>query len=350
MSHPSKLPTLDDVAAAAGVSTATVSRCLNTPEKVSEDTRSKVLQTVKKLGYTPHFGARAMAVRRTFTIGAIIPTMDNAIFARGIQAFQEQLHDLGYTLLVASYAYRPDLEEEQIKALIARGADGLLLIGYERDPAIYADLKRRGIPALVAWAYRPAGPVPSVGFDNRAAMKTLARKVLAKGHRRIGVISGILAGNDRAAGRLQGIREAMAEGGLDPESLTVIETPYEIENGAEAFGRILQNSPDCTVIMCSNDVLAVGALQKAQALGLRVPGDISVTGFDDIELARIAQPPLTTMHVPHGEMGKNAALALVQMIDQPDAHADKELPVELKVRDTLGAPRRNVHLPLSPQA
>ena len=102
--------------------------------------------------------------------------------------------------------------------------------------------------------------------------------------------------------------------------------------------------------MCSNDVLAVGALQKAQALGLSVPGDISVTGFDDIELARIAQPPLTTMHVPHGEMGKNAALALVQMIDQPDAHADKELPVELKVRDTLGAPRRNVHLPLSPQA
>ena len=110
-------PTLEDVAKVAGVSTATVSRCLNSPDRVVERTRRRVMDAVDALGYTPNFGARVMAAKRTFTIGAIIPTMENAIFARGLQAFQEELHARGYTLLVSSSAYKPEVEEEQIKAL-----------------------------------------------------------------------------------------------------------------------------------------------------------------------------------------------------------------------------------------
>ena len=341
MTQLEKLPTLDDVAAAAGVSTATVSRCLNSPDKVTSKTRDRVRRAVDLLGYTPNFGARAMAARRTFTIGAIIPTMDNAIFARGLQAFQEQLHDLGFTLLVASNSYRPDREEDQIRSLVARGAEGLLLIGYERDPAIYDFLRRRGIPVLVAWAFRPDGPVPSIGFDNRKAMKALAERVLSAGHRRIGVISGVVAGNDRASERLKGIEDALIEANLDPRDLTVIETPYEIENGADAFARLLKMSPDCTVVMCGNDVLAVGALNKARELGLDVPKDISVTGFDDIELARIAIPPLTTVHVPHREMGRKAAMALTELIERPDLRDDVELAVDLRIRETLGKATRS---------
>ena len=115
------IPTLDDVAKAADVSTATVSRCLNLPERVAKTTLDRVLKAVKDLGYTPNFGARVMAARRTFTIGAIIPTMENAIFARGLQAFQEELRSHGYTLLVSSSSYRPDVEKDQINALVARG-------------------------------------------------------------------------------------------------------------------------------------------------------------------------------------------------------------------------------------
>ncbi len=148
-------PTLDDVAKTAGVSTATVSRCLNSPERVVESTRKRVMSAVETLGYTPNFGARVMAAKRTFTIGAIIPTMENAIFARGLQAFQEELHKRGYTLLVSSSAYRPDVEEEQIRALVARGADGLLLIGHDRDPSLYRYLERQEVPALVAWSFAP---------------------------------------------------------------------------------------------------------------------------------------------------------------------------------------------------
>lgn len=126
------------------------------------------MKAVEAMGYTPNFGARAMAGKRTFTVGAVIPTMENAIFARGLQAFQEQLHAKGYTLLVSSTAYRPQVEAEQIRTLVARGADGLLLIGHDRDPSIYELLQRRGLPELVTWAFSPSSALPSIGIDNRA--------------------------------------------------------------------------------------------------------------------------------------------------------------------------------------
>lgn len=335
VSAPPSIPTLDDVARAAGVSTATVSRCLNEQQKVSPTTRERVMKVVNDLGYTPNFNARAMAARRTYTIGAIIPTMENAIFARGLQAFQETLHAAGYTLLVSSSAYQPKLEAEQIRALVARGADGLLLIGYERDPEVYEYLERRGIPTLLAWSSLPGQRYASVGFDNRAAMRMLADKVLSMGHSRIAVISGILAGNDRAASRLDGIMDSVAAHGLDPASVAVVETSYEIESGAAAFEALMQADARPSVVMCSNDVLAAGALSKAQAMGLHVPDDVSVTGFDDIELASIVHPPLTTVHVPHRAMGRAAAKELIQMIERQTAATGQRLDVSITMRGSL---------------
>lgn len=332
-------PTLDDVAQVAGVSTATVSRCLNAPDVVLEATRQRVMQAVEQLGYTPNFGARVMAAKRTFTIGAIIPTMENAIFARGLQAFQEELHAGGYTLLVSSSAYRQDVEEEQIRALVARGADGLLLIGYERDPAVYAYLERQNVPALVAWAYSAQKPQPSIGFDNRASMLALTREVLRHGHRKIGVISAIMQGNDRAFERVEGIKDGLREAGLDPDLLPIVETPYEIENGKQGFDSLRQRAPEISAVMCGNDVLAVGAMLRAQELGLRVPQDISITGFDDIELARIVSPGLTTVHVPHREMGRKAAIELMGIVENRRAGVSLELQSTLQLRGSLASMR-----------
>lgn len=306
------IPTLDDVAKAAGVSTATVSRCMNGAQNVSESTRVRVNNAVEALGYTPHFGARAMAAKRTHTIGAIIPTMENAIFAKGLQAFQEQLHERGYTLLVSSTGYSAAVEAEQIRALVARGADGILLIGYARDQALYDLLARRRVPVLVAWAAQSAHPIPAIGFDNRAAMRALAEKVLASGHTRIAMISGVTAGNDRATARIAGVRDAL---GTKQARLQVIEAPYTIDAGAQAFRHIMQQSSQPTAVLCGNDVLAVGAMREAQHMGLDVPRDVSITGFDDLELASIVTPPLTTVHVPHRQMGTQAADALVDMVE-----------------------------------
>lgn len=329
-------PTLEDVAKVAGVSTATVSRCLNSPDRVVERTRKRVMNAVEALGYTPNFGARVMAAKRTFTIGAIIPTMENSIFAKGLQAFQEELHARGYTLLVSSSAYKPEVEEEQIKALVARGADGLLLIGYDRAPAVYDYLKRQNVPALSAWAFSPKQEQPAIGFDNRASMRALAQEVLALGHRQIGVISAITQGNDRARERLRGIENAIAEAGLDGTALDVIETPYDIENGGDAFEALRKRNPQISVVMCSNDVLAVGALVRAKQIGLTVPNDISITGFDDIELARIVSPSLTTVHVPHREMGQRAAIELIKMVEQKGAGSSQKLESTIEMRESLG--------------
>lgn len=328
-------PTLYDVATTAGVSTATVSRCLNFPDRVTARTRDKVMTAVAALGYSPNFGARAMAARRTNTIGAIIPTMENAIFARGLQAFQEALRSHGYTMLVASTSYQPEIEEEQIRALVGRGADALLLIGHDRNPEIYKFLETQGVPTLVTWAFDPASARPSVGFDNRAAMRDMATEVLRLGHRKVALISANSAQNDRARARRIGIQDAMVAAGQNPDALQVIETTYGIEDGAIAFARIMAVEHRPTAVFCGNDVLAVGALRRARLMGLSVPKDVSIIGFDDIELAQVAYPALTTVHVPHREMGQRAALALVALLQKGVALKSIELFTKPVFRDTL---------------
>ncbi|MBO6757369.1 MAG: LacI family DNA-binding transcriptional regulator [Roseibium sp.] len=330
------VPTLADVARTANVSTATVSRCLNSPGQVSAKTHDKVMRAVDALGYSPNFSARALAARQTKTVGAIIPTMDNAIFARGIQAFQEELREHGFTLLIASSAYQEDQEEEQIKTLTARGADGLLLIGYHRDSKIYDFLEKRRVPVLLAWVFDPNADRIAIGFNNRQAMKELATEVLAHGHRRLGFISAFTKANDRARDRVQGVYDAIKAAGMDADSVALIETKYSIEYGAEAFRALMAGSDRPTAVMCGNDVLAVGALRAAIELGLNVPGDVSITGFDDIELASVAPVPLTTIHVPHRRMGRQAARMLIDMLAGKTPTKGVELEVSMCLRETLG--------------
>lgn len=335
------LPTLDDVAARSGVSTATVSRALNFPDQVAEKTRTRVMDVIRELGYSPNFGAKAMAAKRTKTIGAVIPTMENAMFARGLQAFEEELQRLGFTFLVASSNYSAKREEAQIRSLVARGAEGLLLIGHARDPAIYDFLAAQKVAAIISWAADPDAPMPSVGFDNAKAMQALAEAVLERGHVRLAMISATIAGNDRAAGRVQGVRDAMAAAGMDPETLRLIETTYSIASGARAFETLMKATPRPTAVLCGNDVLATGALSAARKMELRVPDDVSVTGFDDMELSQFVYPPLTTVRVPHGEMGRLAAQALVGMIQNGSVAKTMSLPADLRFRESLGPVPQN---------
>jgi LacI family transcriptional regulator len=327
---------VEDVALAAGVSTATVSRCLNSPDQVTQKTRDKVLSVVRELGYAPNFGARALAAKRTNTIGAIIPTMENAIFARGLQAFQEELARHGLTLLVASSSYRPELEEEQIRTLLARGADALLLIGFDRPASVYAFLEQRGVPYAIAWSFRDGATHPSVGFDNFEAMQALARRVFELGHRNVGIITAPQADNDRARDRVEAVVAVAAEVGIARSKLQVIETPYSVEKGAEAMKRLMRGPGKPTAVMCGNDVLAVGAIGAAQELGLSVPRDVSVTGFDDIEIARIVSPALTTVHVPHREMGKQAAQMIAALLKGQDTGNRAPLETWIVERASLG--------------
>ncbi len=330
------LPTLQDVADLAAVSTATVSRCLNNSGHVTEKTRLKVQQAIQTLGYSPNFGAQALAAKRTNTIGAIIPTMENAIFARGIQAFQETLAENGLTLIIASCSYRPELEEEQIRSLVARGADALLLIGQSRPAATYQFLARRNIPYVLAWAHKKDSQHCYIGFDNQAAAQTITRQVLELGHRNLGVIVGLTRNNDRARDRITGIEHAIADYGAQTAPLQVIEAEYTFQEGAKALDQLLANPTPPTAVICGNDVLAVGAVKRAKQLGLAVPEDLSITGFADIEVSELIDPELTTVHVPHREMGIAAAKSLIAMLKTQTPVESHLLETRIVNRQSLG--------------
>ena len=262
--------------------------------------------------------------------------MENAVFARGIQAFREELVRHGNTLLIASCAYDETLENEQIRTLVARGADVLLLIGYHRQPEVCEFLRKRSVPCLVAWSDEDTKTQPAIGVNNRNAMAELARLVIRQGHRNIACISAPTASNDRARGRVEGIRLALAEAGLAADAMPLIQTPYSIEYGEAAFRELLATAPATTAVMCVKDVLAIGALRAAKEMEMSVPEDISVTGFDDIEIASLAEPVLTTVHVPHREMGRRAANMLIQITKQREACDSVELPTDIRLRRTLG--------------
>ena len=330
------LPTLQDVADLAAVSTATVSRCLNNSGHVTEKTRLKVQQAIQTLGYSPNFGAQALAAKRTNTIGAIIPTMENAIFARGMQAFQETLAENGITLIIASCSYRPELEEEQIRSLVARGADALLLIGQSRPAATYQFLARRNIPYVLAWAHKKESHHCYIGFDNQAAAQTITRQVLELGHRNLGVIVGLTRNNDRARDRITGIEHAIADYGAQTAPLQVIEAEYTFQEGAKALDQLLANPTPPTAVICGNDVLAVGAVKRAKQLGLAVPEDLSITGFADIEVSELIDPELTTVHVPHREMGIAAAKSLIAMLKTQTPVESHLLETRIVNRQSLG--------------
>lgn len=329
-------PTIEDVARMARVSTATVSRSLNTPDRVREATRLEVEKAVLELGYTPNFGGQALASNRTNTIGAIIPTMDNAIFATALQALQETLAAKGLTLLVATSRYSPDEEEGQIRNLLARGVDGVVLIGTGRTPSAYKLLETRGVPFAVLWSI-PADPERlMIGFDNAGAAADVAVRVIEKGHRRIAMISGLMQNNDRATARVAGVTAALRQADLGMRPSWLIECRYSLNHGERAARRLLQSSSRPTAIICGNDVLAAGALMAAHELNIAVPEELSITGFDDIELARAVFPQLTTVRVPHRRMGATAGECLLRWINEGTRPRSMTLPTQFLDRQSLG--------------
>ncbi len=324
----------------AGVSTATVSRSLNEPGKVSRSTLENVRNAVERLGYTPHFGGRALASNKSHTVGALIPTMDNAIFARGLQALQETLADAGVTLLIATTGYDPLREYEQIQTLLGRGVDGLMLIGTARPERTYALLDQQGVPVVITWSYNADSSYACVGFDNQSAAAQMTNFVLDHGHRKIAMIAGISQGNDRAADRIKGVRGALSARRLKLAESHLVEAPYNLEDAAAAMQALMALPNRPTAVICGNDVLAAGALMYAKQAGIAVPADVSVVGFDNIDLASVTDPPLTTIHVPHRRMGQTAAEILLALDSGSENVTGVEFQPELVIRDSLGSPRR----------
>jgi LacI family transcriptional regulator len=192
---------------------------------------------------------------------------------------------------------------------------------------------------VLAWTCDPAAPFPAIGFDNRAAAAAMTARVLAEGHREIAMIAGVTRWNDRAAGRVAGVRDAAEAAGVAVPAGRIVEAPYAIDAGARAFETLIAAHPGLTAILCGNDVLAAGALMAARRRGIGVPGDVSVVGFDDIDLAAVTDPGLTTVRVPHRRMGDAAARALLALRDGATVPEPTAFATRIVARGSLGPPR-----------
>ncbi len=328
--------TLADVARRAGVSTASVSRALNAPATVNADICQRVRQAADALGYRPNAAARTLAGNRSRTIGIIVPTIANSIFAPGVQAIEETLEAGGYGLVIATCRYDADRALTQAQRLVARGVDGLILVGTSHRPELRALLQRTGLPAVIQGAFDPASAIPCIGFDNRKAMALMARHVLGLGHRHLGVLSGFSRGNDRVRERVAAIRQEAAAVGIEADGVPVVECRYDVAEARVAAARLLSVCPRPTAILCINDILAIGAVLAAHDAGLSVPGDIAVTGFDDFDVAAIFDPPITTIRVPVVEMGRKVARALLGALQDRRTIIPEGLDVELVERLSCG--------------
>jgi len=332
MKSRSSMPTQIDVAELAGVSTATVSRVINGSSDVKQPVRQRVQDAIERLQYLPHAGARALATRRSGTVGAIIPTLSNAIFAEGINAFERASQELGYSLILAVSHQDLQLEDKLVKNMIERGVEGLLLVGNEHNEHTLSLLAQSSVRHVCTWAYDATASAPNIGFDNALAMHDVVDHLVGLGHRQIGMLAGLTQFNDRALKRLDGTRQRLLHHGLNLPPERIVEVPYSISESREALAGLL--STGITALVCGNDVIAYGALLEAQKMQVSVPDELSIVGFDDLSLSAELNPPLTTVHVGATAMGDASAKALIQAVQQSSAIASQCLPTRLVQRGT----------------
>jgi len=333
-------PKLSDVARGASVSLSTASRALSAPELVRVETRERIREVAAMLGYVPHGAARALASRRSRTVGTVFPPVDNPIFAAGTQALGHELLLAGYTLLLGVHEYDPAAELNVTRTLLERGVDGLVLVGLDHDPGLFSLLKQAGVPYELVWSVDPGGFHPCVGVAHRIASVRATQHLLELGHREFAVIAGRTAHNDRSRERLAGVREALAARAIELRADRVVEAAFTLPKAREAFSTLLARAPGFSALVCGNDVLAIGALAECASRGIEVPGRLSIVGFDDIDMASGVTPALTTVRVPAAAMGRRAAARMLDRLAGREVVQIEELPADLIVRASSGpAPR-----------
>jgi len=299
------------VARIAGVAPITVSRALRTPNLVAKATRDRIQLAIEATGYIPNLVAGSLSSNRTQLIAAIIPTLRGSMATQILEEMSAVLHGHGYHLLVGSSGFSIDEEEALVAAFLARRADALYLTGQTHSTRTRKLLKHAGIP-VVEVATLPRRPIDTaVGFSNESAGYKMTSWLIAQGYRRIAFFSTETKHNDRQTERLAGYRRALHEAGHRYNPAMVAEMPIDLECSKENLLALLQREPGVDALFCGSDVLALGALLECERQGIRVPDQLAIAGFDDLDMARHVTPALTTVRIPSREIGHGAAEMLL---------------------------------------
>jgi LacI family transcriptional regulator, repressor for deo operon, udp, cdd, tsx, nupC, and nupG len=334
-SRPSGSVTIQQVAAAAKVSVATVSRALQSPQLVAENSRRLVQQAVKQLGYTPNIQARNLRTDRTRMIVALVPDIANPFFSEIIRGVERVAHANQYSVLLGDTQYNIEREQSYANLVAHRQADGLITF----SPHIPNIPNRKPLPLVNACEYVADKNIASVYVDNVRAAKEGVDYLIALGHRDIAFIAG-RSDSPLTTDREKGYESSLAEAGLKRNLRLTASGDFSVESGIRAVESLFSQKLKFTAVFCSNDEMALGAMQAIKAKGLKIPDDISVIGFDDIHFARYADPPLTTLAQPKEELGGEAMTMLIEILAHKNVPARKRvLPAPLVIRSSTAKPR-----------
>ncbi len=333
-------PTIREVARSAGVSLSTVSAVLNESAPTSERTRRRVLEAVRELGYEPNSQARNLRRRRAGAIGLIVPDILNPFFALVAEGVQEEARSRDCLLVLCSSEALPDQEAEHARLLRASRLDGVIhLSGTGLSGDAVADL---GVdsPLVIVDERLPGLDRPFVGSDNRRGARLAAAFAIERGHTRFAIVAGPPR-LSTAVERLAGYRDALDAAGIDSSSVPTAAGDYRLESGYDAAQAILSVPADRrpTALLAANDLMAIGCMRFCAEAGIPIPDELGIVGYDDIALAALVTPALTTVRQPAREMGHSAARILLDEIEGRPRATDIDLPAELIVRQSLREPR-----------
>jgi LacI family transcriptional regulator len=335
------VPTLRDVAALAGVHPATASRALNPETKAmtSADTAERVIRAAAQLGYRPNTMARSLRTARSSSIGVVVPDLTNPLFPPIVRGIEAALSPHGYVLLIVNTDNSARQEEQLIASLRSRSIDGLILATARLGDPLIESLAHSDLPVVLVNRRREGLPVPSVIPDDAAGIRLAVEHLAGLGHRTIAHIAGP---QDTSTGlaRLTAFRAAVAEHGLVAgEALIRRCDSWSEAEGARALRELLGEGPPFSAVIAGNDMLAVGCYDVLAERDIGCPGSLSVVGFNDMPFVDKLRPALTTVHIPHHDLGAEAARRLLaQMQDFRREERPSLIPVTLAVRQSTGPP------------
>ncbi|EOC1104219.1 DNA-binding transcriptional regulator CytR [Cronobacter sakazakii] len=331
--------TMKDVAVRARVSTATVSRALMNPEKVSQATRNRVEHAAIDVGYLPGSLNRNLKRNESRTILVIVPDICDPFFSEIIRGIEVTAADQGYLVLIGDCAHQNQQEKTFIDLIITKQIDGMLLLG-SRLPFDASKEEQRNLPPMVmANEFAPELELPTVHIDNLTAAFNAVNYLHELGHQRIACIAGPEE-MPLCHYRLQGYVQALRRSGMTVDPHYIARGDFTYEAGANALEQLLSLPQPPTAIFCHSDVMALGALSMAKRRGFRVPDDLSIIGFDNIALAEFCDPPLTTVAQPRFDIGREAMLLLLSQLNgHTVSSGSRLLDCELVLRGTTRAPK-----------
>jgi LacI family transcriptional regulator, repressor for deo operon, udp, cdd, tsx, nupC, and nupG len=324
---------ISDVAKLANVSTATVSRVLSNSGNVKKETAEKVLEAIQKLNYQPNMLARQLRKLETKTVLVVVPDITNTFFSKVLRGIEHVAIENGYQVLLGDTGNNIERERGYLNILRQKKADGMILLTARLEPHLLEEIASE-FPVVLACEYLEGSTIPTVSIDNISSARKATEHLIHLGHRRIGFISGplnVILSRDR----LKGFRQAMAQHGIPVESYLIQEGDFSFESGYNMMMKFLALDQPPTAVFAANDEMAIGAIKAIKSKGLRVPDDISIVGFDDIQFASIYEPALTTISQPMFEIGKKAMELLIKLINKDKLEKSQYiLEDQLVIRET----------------